>query len=79
MALIDSCPIVEDRIIDSVCGLTYCKCETAPHCNFEHLFVFDGLQSSGMVSDLAIADADLAVRIRAPNHSLVVCVNDHKE
>ena len=79
LAFIDSCTVIENWIVNTIWGSSYCKSETASNCHFEYLFVFYGLQSSRMVSHLAITYTNFAVWIRAPDYSFVICIDDHEE
>ena len=79
VAFIDSGTIVKDWIIDSICSFANRESETATNCNLEDLLILYCLKSSWMISHFTISDPDFAVWIRAPNHSFVICIHNHKE
>ena len=79
VALIHCSPIVEDGVIDSVGSLANREREAATYCNFEHLFLLNRFKSSWMVTHFAISDSNFTIRVRAPDHSLVVCVDNDEE
>ena len=79
MALVHCCPIVEDGVIDSVGSLANREREAATYCHFEHLFLLNRFKSSWMVTHFAISDSNFTIWVRAPDHSLVVCVDNDEE
>ena len=79
VAFVDSCTIVKDWIIDSICGFANSESETTANCDLKYLLIFYCLESGWMVSYFTISDTDFAVWIRAPDYSFVICIHNNEE
>ena len=74
-----SVSLVEDGVFHTIGRLADGESEGAAHTDQAHGLLLDRLEPGRVATDLAVADADFAVLVRAPDHDPVVLVDDDDE